>query len=175
VAPVPHWRFPSNLKGAFGTIARALLLGLSELGIQDGVAVAPRKGRPAQHLPSCFSTFNHREIAVGEKKLIGSAQRRTARAFLQHGSVLIDLDRELLNSLFIFNDPETRVRNLKILRESTTTLNEVCRRNLSFEEVSRAFRKGFERFFSGAVLSGELSPKEEIWQKEFLVTAKENG
>ena len=43
------------------------------------------------HSPSCLSSINHLEIEVQGAKLVGSAQRRTKRAFLQHGSILLDL------------------------------------------------------------------------------------
>ena len=71
--------------------------------------------------PACFASRNHCEIVIDNKKLIGSAQRRTNKAFLQHGSVLIDCDLKSLNSLFEFNSSEDRTRNLEALIQRTTT------------------------------------------------------
>ena len=47
---------------------------------------------PTTKEPACFSSPSWYEILVQGKKIVGSAQRRLAGAFLQHGSILIDYD-----------------------------------------------------------------------------------
>ena len=50
------------------------------------------------HLPAaCFAVPNHFEVLWQNRKLVGSAQRRTKTAFLQHGSILIEFDAEMLS------------------------------------------------------------------------------
>ena len=44
---------------------------------------------PYQHSTLCFATTLGHEISVNGRKLIGSAQRRWSKVFLQHGSILI--------------------------------------------------------------------------------------
>jgi len=102
-APIPHSKFPPSLLGAYKVVARALLEGLKEIGVCGSDLASggkPNRGRHSFHSPSCLSSINHLEIEVQGAKLVGSAQRRTKRAFLQHGSMLLDWDRALLNSLF---------------------------------------------------------------------------
>lgn len=186
VAPIDHPRFPPSLGGTFRVVAEALLLCLAEMGIQDGAIAGgaanggrrngDRPARTGSSLPvdggrrflSCFASINHCEIAVRDRKLIGSAQRRTSRAFLQHGSALIDCDRGLLNSLFLFKDAGERRQNLERLRRSTATLNEVRGRETGFEEARRAFREGFRRAFAEGLAAGELSPFESVLRDGFL-------
>jgi len=89
VADTRDERFSGGLRGTFGTIARGLLAGLKTLGV---AAEAPRLHAPdstGRHGPFCFDRISGDEITVGGKKLIGSAQRRWAGHFIQHGSLIL--------------------------------------------------------------------------------------
>ncbi|MEE2987763.1 MAG: lipoate--protein ligase family protein [Nitrospinota bacterium] len=168
VSPIPHASFPCGLMESHKTISGALLMSLAEMGMK-GAKLAPT--RPPlfdrkTSSPACFASRNHCEIVIDNKKLIGSAQRRTNKAFLQHGSVLIDCDLKSLNSLFEFNSSEDRTRNLEALIQRTTTLNELLEREVAFEEVMEAFKKGFQKFFVGQWQSGQISSYEKSTQKE---------
>lgn len=169
VAPIPHPQFPSNLRGAFQIIADALLVGMQNLGIRDIAMAVSRKGlrRQVYRSPSCFSSLNNCEIAVRGKKLIGSAQRRTNHAFLQHGSVLIKSNHELLNSLFMFDNLEEQQQNLVQLKESTITLSEICAK-AEYMSVRSAVREGFRQTFANKMAEGELTPFELESRNTFL-------
>lgn len=167
VAPVCHPRFPSNLRGTFSVIAEVLLLCLQNLGVHDGVISRKSLLRSESRSPACFSLLNHCEISVHDRKLIGSAQRRTRNAFLQHGSVMIECDHELLNSLLLFDNPEAGRKNLQRLRESTITVNEVCGK-IGFESVRLAFVNGFRRVFTEGVEAGKLTSYERELRDGFL-------
>ena len=82
--------FPDNIKGTYTGIAKAMIAGLRNLGINpDPIEENPgRKKYHKTHL--CFNTTLGHEITVKGKKLIGSAQRRWRDVFLQHGSILIN-------------------------------------------------------------------------------------
>jgi lipoate-protein ligase A len=91
--------FPeSDILGTYEKIARGLQAGLAKLGLATEVASGPKSfsgsQRAAAH-PSCFATANHHEILLQGRKLVGSAQRRAGKAFLQHGSILLDYDAAL--------------------------------------------------------------------------------
>lgn len=168
VAPIPHRRFPQDLKGTFRVIAGALLLGLEEMGIRDGALAMPQKGLPRQERsPACFSSLNHFEIAVRGRKLIGSAQRRMGKAFLQHGSVIIKSNHDLSSALFRFGNTEEGLENLQRLRDSTVDLNEMIP-GIGFEEVRGCFRNGFRRFFADGMEKGELTSIESALCDRFL-------
>ena len=70
-------------------ISRCLMGGLNDVGIQcvscDSTN-ALRETKREMKLP-CFLAPNRNEIMVDGKKLVGSAQKRTAEAILQHGSI----------------------------------------------------------------------------------------
>ena len=169
VAPIPHPQFPHDLKGTYHVIAGALLLGLEEMGIRDGVLAMPQKGLPRQERsPACFSSLNHCEIAVRGRKLIGSAQRRLSKAFLQHGSVIIKSNHELSNALFRFGNNGHNPENLQLLRDATVDLDELIPR-VGFEAVRDCFRNGFRRYFSN-MEKGKLTSVESVLCDRFLNT-----
>jgi len=171
IAPTSHPSFFGGLRQTFEVISTALLKSLSQLEIHE--VCLKRDGRYGDKRlevksPACFASFNLFEIAVKNRKLIGSAQRRTKNAFLQHGSILIDMDRELLNSLLLFDDIEKGRSHLEYLSNKTITLNEVCERTVKFEEVEKAFREGFSETFLEGFSLGGLTKFESELQKKML-------
>src|SRR3989337_2239921 len=91
--------FPDNIKGTYTGIAKALIAGLRNLGINpDPIEENPDlpnsrntlSGKKYHKTHLCFNTTLGHEITVKGKKLIGSAQRRWRDVFLQHGSILIN-------------------------------------------------------------------------------------
>jgi lipoate-protein ligase A len=174
-APIPHPHFPANLRDSFCVVSKALLLSLNALGIHDAKLTQPEKVSSNGRSPSCFSTLNHHEITIENKKLIGSAQRRTSRSFLQQGSVWIDCDRELMNSLFQFDTLKAQENNLKILRHSTISLSQLRKRDVGFSEIAQAFKTGFQKSFPVRWQSGKLNPYEAELRDRFLAQSSDAG
>ncbi len=133
--------FPNSVLGTYKVIAEALLAGLEELGIR--AEMVSRSGRHAGMVktrskdPSCFSSASWYEILVNNRKIIGSAQRRIAGAFLQHGSVLIGHDPDLESEVITGAGQGDRV----------TCIRREAGRNVSYEEVKQAFLRGFSKKF----------------------------
>jgi lipoate-protein ligase A len=92
----PEWG--GSLSHAYERSSTLLLRALVRLGVP--AAFAPRGGAPrAGHDRSgaaCFAATARHEIVLAGRKLAGSAQRRTARALLQQGSVLLGPGHERL-------------------------------------------------------------------------------
>ncbi len=151
VAPVSIPPFNRGLKATFQAVNEALLMGLHGLGIQGDINTGKQPSGSARS-PACFASLNHCEITVNGKKLVGSAQKRTSKAFLQHGSLVIDADHELFTSLLKFEDESERVATQQRLMHSTTTLNQICDRKFSFEEISAALQEGFQKALGGVCL-----------------------
>lgn len=87
----PESLLPPGLEGAYRLLSDALLDALRSVGIAAGPA--PRAPVPA---PSegfdCFAAAAADEICVAGRKLVGSAQRRSLGAVLQHGSIRLRPD-----------------------------------------------------------------------------------
>ncbi|MCF8720125.1 lipoate--protein ligase family protein [Nitrospina gracilis] len=170
VGPVTHPLFSGGLKATFSVISQALLQGLVELNIGDAhINREKQYGTTRQERsPACFASLNHCEITVRERKLIGSAQRRTQQAFLQHGSVLIATDHDLFHSLLIYRDGVAVNESLAKLKASTTTLNEIAGSAVAFEAVRDAFHMGMTAHFDGAWTTAGLTAAERDLAEHLL-------
>ena len=76
----------------------------------------------------------------GGRKVAGSAQRRLRRSFLQHGSMPISCDRELLARATRLGDPS-------LLEDEMTGIVECLDRRPSVGEITSAFLGAFEEYF----------------------------
>lgn len=88
----PEWG--GGLDEAYGRASALVLRALVRLGVPAGMvprraaaATGPR-GRDTAAAP-CFASTARHEVVVEGGKLVGSAQRRSARAYLQQGSILL--------------------------------------------------------------------------------------
>lgn len=165
-APVSSPLFPHDVAGTYRVIAEGLLAGLHRLGIPAEIIAARDKVRATDAVKgsaACFSSISWYELAVGGKKVAGSAQRRWARAFLQHGSLLTALQpREqpglpgLIDALKI-RDAAT----LNALTNGITSLYEAAGRDIPRVELIQAIRDGFEEALGINLLCGTLTAEEE--------------
>lgn len=79
-------------------ICEFLVQGFADLGIALSYGQA---ARGYIHNPSCFSTATNADLVIADgRKLIGSAQLYRHGSVLQHGSIAISPDHQLLTDLF---------------------------------------------------------------------------
>jgi lipoyl(octanoyl) transferase len=136
--PAAAFPFSGDLMESYKTIAQAFLAGLDHLGIR--AEMAPRQFRAAgAGVSSCFAQPSAFEILVNGRKLIGSAQKRTRRSVLQHGSLLIDFCAADWEDLLVNpgDDVSSRVTSLK------EELHEAPPVEAVMESVLAGFRKTF--------------------------------
>jgi lipoyl(octanoyl) transferase len=74
---------------AYLRISAAISTALRSLGVDAGVFRGRESAGPKGAASPCLSSMTRWELAVGGKKIAGSAQRSAAAAFLQHGSILM--------------------------------------------------------------------------------------
>jgi lipoate-protein ligase A len=87
-----------GLREAYAAIHGVLAAALRSLGASPQLAprASPQLGLAAG---PCFMAPVGGEVLIGGKKVVGSAQLRQNAAFLQHGSLLLDDDQNLVRSL----------------------------------------------------------------------------
>ena len=140
---------PPTLLGSYRAIAEALIGGLGDLGVAAAMALpgaAYGQSRPGKNQsPACFDAPSFYEITAGGRKLIGSAQFRTAEALLQHGSLLLTFDPGTAASLLRFDDPAERERCAAVLARRATSLTELLGRRPEPETVAKAVAAAFAR------------------------------
>jgi lipoyl(octanoyl) transferase len=101
--------------------------------------VAIADSRPQAMLPGPIPCFDHPsagELVANGRKLVGSAQWRSENALLQHGSILIDDDQAVLNTLL--RDPVAEP-------PPAATLRDLLGEPPSLDEVAGAIFSGVAR------------------------------
>ena len=119
----PDWggRPEDTYDRASALVLRALVrLGVpaAQVSRRGGVAVASNLRGPSA--APCFASTARYEVVVGDGKLVGSAQRRTARATLQQGSILLG-DGHLRIADYLSLGAGARERVREALRRAAAT------------------------------------------------------
>ncbi len=114
----------------------------------------------------CFSVPSQYEVQVEGKKIVGSAQVRKREIVLQHGSLLIELEKDKLFS--VFNFPSVQIREGLKTRFKATSLEEILKRKINFSELSEILPRGFEEEFGVKLSEGKLTEQEEKISKDLL-------
>ncbi len=92
----PLQRF-GGMRQAYHRIHEMLAAALRSLGIP--AELAPTRSVPSPAAGACFAAPVGGEVLVRGRKVVGSAQVRQANAFLQHGSLLLVDDQDLIRQL----------------------------------------------------------------------------
>jgi lipoate-protein ligase A len=133
----------STLAQTYQILSDCLIRGLGKLGIRceaHDSLIDPRQVRSNVKLP-CFLAPNRDELMVGGKKLIGSAQKRTAEAVLQHGSIPLTGAFRQLPMLQRGTESERKALN-RLLRSKCTSIREAAPQVTEANLVA-ALKEGF--------------------------------
>lgn len=129
---------------------------LDRLGVTTALA-SRRSGRvPGPSAGACFAQPAGGEIVVDDRKLVGSAQVRTGKAFLQHGSVLLENGQDVVSGITTGTIPQV----------CATSLGEVLGRRIAFDKVARAIALEVRERWSGT-WSEELRSPETMESDRF--------
>jgi lipoyl(octanoyl) transferase len=152
----PSAGLPESVEESYAVICRGIIEALALLGV--GAALVPRTSYSLDSVHACFSSPAAADLAVGERKLCGSAQTRKDGALLQHGTILDRDNGSLLFELFDYPAGEAEERRREFSR--TCTCLEELGIEASWQEIAGAFERGFEAAFGVRLAPGELLPAE---------------
>jgi len=141
VAPIPG--DAGSVADTYRWVATALLEGLRDLGLPV-TELGRHRGADAALRAACYAAPSAGEVALGEGKWIGSAQRRLRRAFLQHGSIPLADDSAQLAACMDFPDEQTRERWTAALSTRTAPLAEHLGK-MAPQALISAIQGGFDR------------------------------
>ncbi len=127
--------FAGDLMTSYRTIASALLRMLTAFGLKARMAPADTRANRAG-ISSCFAAASAYEITIGDRKIIGSAQKRTQNGILQHGSILLDYQEERWRELMC--------RGTDASMGHVTSLIEATGSVVSRDDVISAMIRAFE-------------------------------
>jgi lipoyl(octanoyl) transferase len=147
-----------SLQETYQLIARALDSALQDMGVTRA-GISFESDQSAQNKKAqCFVSVSQFELAENEKKIIGSAQKRSRNAFLQHGSILFDFDSRLQQGCVNNPDPEIE----KKIAPLCSILGEVP----DFDEVQQSVLEGFDEVINAQFEESELDSKELEFAKD---------
>ncbi len=135
--------FGDTIYGNYRRVSEALCLGYNRLGVPAILAPDTRKAAPLTDDvdPPCFLSTSRYELMVAGRKIVGSAQRRVRRSFLQHGSMPITCDRNVLARA-------TRMQDATPLEDEMAGVAEFLPERPSLEQLRGAFIRAFQDHFS---------------------------
>jgi lipoate-protein ligase A len=130
--------FTSTLMDSYKLISQALMRGLEIMGLEPNLAAAPPDSYVKGDLP-CFSYPAQNEIEVQGKKIIGSAQKRAGSKFIQHGSIPLEEEEGLLESVSLSKNEKNSLRMI--------SLSQALGRKVSFDWVVEHLILGISDYF----------------------------
>lgn len=155
---------------SYRTISQAVAQALAE----EGFGVSLDRGYPVEKpldlraMTPCFSSTARSEVVWGDRKVVGSAQRRLRGAFLQHGSILVSRDhRKMVDCLNL--DPDKRGRYLEILDRNAVSLEEALGRPLLWSDLADGFEKRFAEALGIHAEHAGLTTRETARAQELAV------
>lgn len=158
VAPSSDPRFGTTLPETHARIGACLAAGLRRLGV-DAALSRPALDPERRLLRApCFASPGRAELLVQGRKLLGSAQRRTRHAFLQHGSLLVGpAHLRLVDFLQDAREPAVRAAMHAALARDTVTVGGLLGTAPGFAALAQALAGGFRH-----VLELDLAPQDEV-------------
>lgn len=134
VCPVDFLDCGESIIKSYKEISNALIVGLKELNIN----VSFPENKKVNSTPDyCMSLSTGADLSYNGKKIIGSAQVRKNNYILQHGSILIDLNKELIKKLF---HEEIKSTEITFLKEIDS--------NIDLSILINSIKVGFEKQFN---------------------------
>lgn len=132
---------PTSITTAYYVLSKGILAGYKQLGIEADYAI-PQKEQ--ERTDVCFEKPAFYEMVVDGKKISGNAQTRKKGVLLQHGSIPISMNKDMLFDLFRFPTEKIRESKRAAFAEKATTINEITRKQHTYADLTKAFRKGFQ-------------------------------
>ncbi|MFX1415553.1 MAG: biotin/lipoate A/B protein ligase family protein [Promethearchaeota archaeon] len=141
ILPRRHRLAPDDIPESYGILCSGVVKGLEHLGID------------AQ-----FKPIN--DIIAGCKKISGNAQTRRHSCVLQHGTILLDLDVEVMFS--ILKVPQEKISDKMIadVKERVTSIRDLLGCQVSMDELREALVAGFSEALNLELVSGDLTVEE---------------
>jgi lipoyl(octanoyl) transferase len=135
--------FGDTIYGNYKRVSEALCRGYNDLGVRAVLAPDTRKPSISENGvdPPCFLSPSRYELTVDSRKIVGSAQRRVRRSFLQHGSMPITCNCEALARA-------TRLADSESLKREMAGVAEFLPERPTIEQLRCAFVHAFQEYFS---------------------------
>jgi lipoyl(octanoyl) transferase len=159
---------PAGVEEACRMLSEGLLRGFGRLGLDARISGGERPDEASSVKPAssaCFDTPSQYELVLEGRKIAGSSQMRSKGVILQHGSIPLEMDADLLFDILRHKDEEEKQRKKRIFERKAAAIGDCLRnRNLpmpKMSEIEQAFLAGFAEGLSILINPGTLSVFEE--------------
>lgn len=156
--------FPS-VSGAYRQICQGLILAFKRLGLTFELGEKHKPATKGDH--DCFATTMSGDLHVEGLKTIGSAQLRRRTAVLQHGTIILRQDPNLIHDLL-----QSTESSLKDRAARHANLYDLLGRELSMQELGDSIVQGFQDAFTVSFQLGCLSETEQKNAKDAVEADK---
>ncbi len=143
---------PRGVAASYRHLCGALVAAYQELSIQASVT---GRDRGVSGAAACYLQTTRADVAVGERKLSGSAQVWSGDTVLQHGSFVLHRNPELESRVFRLD-----ASHAALLSESSRGLDELLGERPAPARVQTAIVNGFSRALGIRLVPGTLSARE---------------
>ncbi len=155
---------------SYQKIGEVLLATLHEIGIDATMQNSmPTEKEQRTWVNPCFTSASKYEINYKGKKIIGSAQIRKGNALLQHGSILLNHNQELMAELIPTKTDKEKETIKKLLSKKTIAVNDIIKDALSFNAFVNILRNNFKKYFG---ISFSKNQELSEYEKELYVGFK---
>ena len=141
VIPESHPEIPKKIIESYGRICGAIIKGLNHLGIE-----------------SKYAPIN--DIITNGKKISGNAQTRKEKTVLQHGTVLMDVNVDMMFSVLKVPNEKIKDKLIKDVKQRVTSVKNILNKDITFSKAAEAMKLGFEDEFDIELIEGNLKDEE---------------
>jgi lipoyl(octanoyl) transferase len=145
-----------SIAAAYRQICRGLQLGLEQIGLSTELG---NTDVPYRNLDDCFQATTGSDLHHKGKKIAGSAQLRRRHGVLQHGSILLAQDQDLLPRLLGSGECSGDARIVTSEDPRHANVFEICGEH-TIDRLQDAFRTGFQTAFGISLETGDFTAME---------------
>lgn len=164
VVDAEHPLAKASVVESYRLLSAGLRDGFQALGVEAQLVSLADTGEKAKFASAgsaaCFDSPSWYELVVAGKKIAGSAQVRAHGGLLQHGALLLELDAEDLFSLLLFRSEPERARLRADFEERAVSVRDLTNRQVTYQEASQAFARGFATGLPALLQTGHLTDRE---------------
>lgn len=169
ILPETYPNIPSSVTESYRVLSNGLLYGFRRMGLQADMVNLANEEEKAKYTSAgsaaCFDSPSWYELVVEGRKVAGSAQVRQKGVILQHGSILLDMDVDLLFDLLYYPNERLRERLKQSFKTKAVAINDIKRAlgqaPASLADAEAAFAQGIPEGLGITLAEGELSEAEQ--------------
>ena len=152
---------PNEIDESFRKLCHGIIIALSKLGLE------------AYH-----GKFHCPSIFVNNRKISGNAQARRKNAILQHGTILLDYNPNLMYTVLLVREGHKKEKVVSSVYQKVTTIKEELDETPKFEKIQEFLVEGYIEVFGKDFMMEQLTDFElkmaEKLKKEKYITNEWN-